>query len=439
MADMFNPYEQQIIGLKEQKALAQKLREQAMEPTQGQMVSGWYVPPSWTQMLAKGFNAYIANKKEKQAEQGIKDVMKQREQDIAGVLHDFPQERVIQPENAPESGMGPVLPAVTRKPSTNELMAWTLRAGQIDPSLGHYGQLAMQMSEQAKSREENRQARADEMEARFAEGRATLKEKQEFEARLARERAQDRADAAERDRAFREEAANRDRELRKDLQKSQAQSQKENIRLTAQLRQPPQEKLVSVMGPDNKAVLVPQSQAAGLTPFNAQTVKAATEPGASKAGAINALNTVGFDPKTGKDQVTDLIKQSTGSGFGRATDIVAGLFGKSTAGAEAVGQLEAISKQITLDRLNGKLGAGISNADVMMLDKALGDISNPNKPVDVKLKSWEQAKRILMNTAGYEMPDSQSAPAAGPRRDVVPNPMNAPANQGGFSIRPKGQ
>ena len=437
MADMFNPYEQKIIGFKEQKALAQKLREQAMEPVQGQMVSGWYVPPSWTQVLAKGVNAYMAGKEQKSAEQGIQDVMKQRQQDIAGVMQELPQERVIRPENAPESGVGPVLPAVTQKPTARDYMAWSLRAGQVDPSLAQYGGTMANMVQHEEAQQEARNARREDLQLRIEEGRLSQQERIAAQKELEKIRQDDRNAAAERDRIFREEQARLNREAAAERAKSEQQNRKDMAKLTASLRTQQPEPLVSVMGPENKPVLVPRSQAAGMTPFNAQTVKASTEAGASKQGAITALNTVGFDPATGADQVTDLIKQSTGSGAGRVADITAGFFGKSTKGAEAVGQLEAIAKQITLDRLNGKLGAGISNADVMMLDKALGDIANPNKPVDVKLKSWEQAKRILMTTAGYETPAPAPAPAAGsPRRDTVPNPMNAPAPTGGFSIRP---
>ena len=38
-------YDEKIVGLKEQRDLARRLREQATAPSEmGQMVSGWYVP-----------------------------------------------------------------------------------------------------------------------------------------------------------------------------------------------------------------------------------------------------------------------------------------------------------------------------------------------------------------------------------------------------------
>jgi len=74
----YDPYEEKIIGLREQKQFAQKLREQAGQAPQGQMVSGWYVAPSWTQHAANLLRGYTAGQQEREAEQGIKDVMGER-------------------------------------------------------------------------------------------------------------------------------------------------------------------------------------------------------------------------------------------------------------------------------------------------------------------------------------------------------------------------
>ena len=119
----------------------------------------------------------------------------------------------------------------------------------------------------------------------------------------------------------------------------------------------------------------------------------------SQKGAKTALFAAGYDPATGEDNVTGYIKGATGSGLGAAVDTAAGFFGKTTKGAANTGKLEAIAKQITIDRLNGKLGGGISNADIVVLDKALGDIANASTPTTRKLEAWNEAKRILVHTA----------------------------------------
>ena len=61
------------IALKRKLALADSLRQQ--EAPQGQMVSGHYVAPSWTQQLAGGVNKIMGALQEKNAMQGYKDYL----------------------------------------------------------------------------------------------------------------------------------------------------------------------------------------------------------------------------------------------------------------------------------------------------------------------------------------------------------------------------
>lgn len=59
---MFNGMTPEEIDIARKQKLADMLTKQAEQPLEGQMVSGRYVAPSWTQMLAKGLNAYMAGK-----------------------------------------------------------------------------------------------------------------------------------------------------------------------------------------------------------------------------------------------------------------------------------------------------------------------------------------------------------------------------------------
>ena len=53
MADQFSKmYDVEVVGGDQKKRLAEMLRANALNTPQGQMVSGWYVPPSWSQNLA---------------------------------------------------------------------------------------------------------------------------------------------------------------------------------------------------------------------------------------------------------------------------------------------------------------------------------------------------------------------------------------------------
>jgi hypothetical protein len=66
--DLTNPYQQEILGLDRQRALAQALLKQSMEQPQGQMVSGRYVAASPLQYLANIANQYTALNKFEQAD-----------------------------------------------------------------------------------------------------------------------------------------------------------------------------------------------------------------------------------------------------------------------------------------------------------------------------------------------------------------------------------
>ena len=112
-----------------------------------------------------------------------------------------------------------------------------------------------------------------------------------------------------------------------------------------------------------------------------------------------ALKTAGYNPETGEDKVSDLIKQST-SGMGQAAAAgTLGALGYTTSGKKAIGQLDTISKTMTLDLLNNKLGAGISNADRDALEARFGSIADANLPAEQRLAAWTEAKEIMRKAA----------------------------------------
>lgn len=416
MADMFNPYEQQIVGLKEQKALAQKLREQAMEPLQGQMVGGWYVAPSWTQALAKGVNAYLGTKREKAAEQGIKDVMAKREQDITGIMGELPQERVIRPENRPEDNVGPVLPAVTKQPTARDYMSWGLRASQIDPSLGQYGNTMANMVQHEQAQQESRDARREDLQMRLEDARLGRQERIDAQRELERMRQEDRASQAELNR----------------------QSRADMMRLAASLRPHSPEPLVSVMGP-NGPVLTPRSQAVGMTPFNAQTAKNEAANAQKDQAVISSQQVL--------DQAGKILSHpglQAGTGFGGAT--LSKIPGTDAFGFKA--ELDTFKAQTFVPMVSALKGMGaLSDAEGKKLSDSVGALNQ-----GMKREEFEKNLREVTNTlykkakaAGLDvqMPENMSAVPSGqrgsvpaaPRRDVVQNPMAAPAPAGGRNVR----
>lgn len=126
-----------------------------------------------------------------------------------------------------------------------------------------------------------------------------------------------------------------------------------------------------------------------------------------------ALKTAGYDPVTGVDKVSELIQKST-SGRGEALGAsLVGAAGGATSGMKAIGQLDTISKTMTLDLLNNKLGAGISNADREALEARFGSIADPNLPAEQRLAAWTEAKEIMRKAAMLPEPKGTEKSAAG--------------------------
>jgi len=119
--------------------------------------------------------------------------------------------------------------------------------------------------------------------------------------------------------------------------------------------------------------------------------------------AANAtLKVAGYDAKTGTDEVSSLIKKST-SGLGEnwANKIWSAVSGTGSEGAEAIAKLETRANEMTLALApNGSLGAGFSNEDRTFMLGKLGDVANPNKPMNVRLAAWEDVMERTARNAG---------------------------------------
>jgi hypothetical protein len=140
----------------------------------------------------------------------------------------------------------------------------------------------------------------------------------------------------------------------------------------------------------------------------------------SQQAAVQALKTAGYDPVTGKDDISELIKKSTGSTAGLLTDEAYRFVGESTAGMKAIAALEPIAKQMALDMLGGKLGAGISNPDREFIVSAFGDIANPRKTREEKLLAWNSAKNRMLTSGMLPPPTQQATPTPAPGQPVAP-------------------
>jgi hypothetical protein len=144
-----------------------------------------------------------------------------------------------------------------------------------------------------------------------------------------------------------------------------------------------------------------------------------------------ALAQAGYDVATGKDDITDLIKKSTGSYIGKAVDIGGRTFGTSTEGSKALSALEQKAGAITFGLLNGKLGAGISNADVQLIVSLVGKVSDGTLPVEDRLASWTSAKDMMKNLGMVAEPTGNPKPPP----SAKPTPSGkTPALPSGFTL-----
>lgn len=243
----YDPYEEKIIGLREQKQFAQKLREQAGQTPQGQMVSGWYVAPSWTQHAANLLRGYTAGQQEREAEQGIKDVMGERTAQREQLLGQMPRSQTS--ENRTEfDAMGPQM-SQTVQPKTEDYLAWAGKMSSVDPAMA---QMGMQYANLAEGREQ----RKSELATRIAESRASAQEKREFQ----------------------EAEAQRNREWRSQESEAGRKQQESMMRLAQALRPAPQPQApVAVMGPNNEPMFVSPAQAVGMRPAKGAEEKPLTE------------------------------------------------------------------------------------------------------------------------------------------------------------------
>jgi hypothetical protein len=132
-----------------------------------------------------------------------------------------------------------------------------------------------------------------------------------------------------------------------------------------------------------------------------------------RKGFQKTLELFDYNEKTGEDSVSPLIKASTSGGAEKLGSDVAGFFGVGTPGAVAIGQLESLKDNMTFEKLRGKLGAQISDADVRLIASTMGDIANPLTPAPVRLAKWQNiVLPILVRGAGLT-PVKRATPTGG--------------------------
>lgn len=113
-----------------------------------------------------------------------------------------------------------------------------------------------------------------------------------------------------------------------------------------------------------------------------------------------------------------LIDQSTGSGIGRATDVTAGFFGKSTPGAIAIGKLKPIA-DLTL-KMVPRFEGPQSDKDTQSYKEAAGQLADPNLPTDIRKAAGREVLRLMKERKGQFVSEAMASEGIGAGGTAAP-------------------
>jgi len=102
-----------------------------------------------------------------------------------------------------------------------------------------------------------------------------------------------------------------------------------------------------------------------------------------------------------------LIDQSTGSGIGRAVDIGAGVFGKETPGAVAIGKIAPVADLVLkmIPRFEGPQ----SNKDTQSYKEAAGQLADPTLPTKTRKEAGKTVLRLMQQRKGQFVTSDMAA------------------------------
>lgn len=127
-------------SIERQRQLAQLLQQQGLQAPQGQMVSGRYVAPSWTQYLAQGLANYRGQSMQADADARQKQLAQQLQGRRDAWLADAPRETESQEPMGPPTPDGEMgVHVSTRQPANEDYLRWYAKGMQIDPQLAQAG------------------------------------------------------------------------------------------------------------------------------------------------------------------------------------------------------------------------------------------------------------------------------------------------------------
>lgn len=354
---------QQLLELRK-KALAEAMRSGVQLPQmpEGQMVSGHYIAPHPTQILAATIQPMLLQaSRRKEIEQFKKDQAEFYNQNKQQADAWFAQMLGRPTSQTDQEGFGPTPPEGLSIPPSGATRAKLLAQGTNIPGVSDLSRrmLLEQLVEEPK-RQEAATIRSQDREDRQAAAASALAANLAF-----------KKEEAERQRLDRGENQAADRLLRRELialQVGQAQDRAD----------------------EKKQAALDKTQAA-------IDAKAA----AKQADAREALNLL--------TTARELVPKATSSVIGTGRDKLLGVFGQSTDAADAAARLKAIGGLLTskMPRMEGPQ----SNLDVQLYQEMAARVGDSNVPVSQRLAAIDTIEKIQKRYAG--MKATASAPTIG--------------------------
>jgi len=393
-------FEQQIAELQRRRQVG--AQGAGFNAPQGKMVSGRYVKANPLEYLAEALRGAGQSRDSVMAGEEMGALQDKRQKAIADALRGFQSE--LNPSQAgtgetgmvndalpPEMRIG-AQPQITRKPDPMAAYGKLAESGIGDlQKLGYQGMLQVpQLQAQAAERDENRafrqqesqmarEARAQELQLRMQDARASQVERLAAQKELREMQIQAQKDTQ------RMIAANRPERQAQIIQTDQGPMQLVNGQA------------VPIMGPGGKPVM--GTKPAGSVP-STQKIK----------DAEDALSTISKAEK--------LIDQATGSGIGSAVDATAAFFGSSTKGAQAAAQLKALEGDLVAKM--PKMSGPQSDKDVLLYRQMAGQIGDPGVPAETKKAALVSIREMQNRYAGIAPEGDFGEPNNGlPPQDAI--------------------
>jgi len=385
----------QSAQLARRQQMADMLRKQSMEQSSGDMVSGHYIAPSWSQGLNKMAQALVGNKMQGEVDSGqqaLADAVRGKTNaEWAGVSSDLAgREAIAQPEDGQQ---GPWMPAQAANPAA----AYSRALQSQDPALKQFG---MQGMAQLPQMAERKAERAQDIDWRAQQAKAQI----------------DAANVAHQRHLEVLQSQNANAETI--MKANQAHAEKMQ-RLAASYRPAPQAQIIQTA--EGPAQLV-NGRAVPIIGADGKPVQGMKQPGtmpevAKQKDAFEAISLL--------QQAAPLIRGATGSGVGAATDWVAGMVGMAPNGAAKISKLKAISGMLVAKM--PKMSGPQSDKDVQLYREMAGNIGDPSIPNSLKEEAMKTIAEIQARYAGIQTPDLDFSG------------KTKPGASGGWAIQPVGE